>query len=138
MKPASSPTSNSSPGATHLAPASLRRALVGFSTGVLQCTGMNAKFFPKAAFRLTRDYGRRWAVFQSFALGGSIDEILRRAQDYCDQRCPEFGKTCPAPVEVDRRYLKDYSGFYPASLIEFGWRVTLSGETWTVEPPSAS
>jgi hypothetical protein len=108
------------------------------SPEVVPSRSMDVQFFPKVAFGLTWDYGRRWAVFQSFARGGSIDEVLTRAQAYCDQRCPEFGKTCPRPVEVDRKDLKDYSGFYPSRLIGLGWKVTLSGDRWTVEPPRAS
>src|SRR6185312_13867334 len=92
-------------------------------------------FFPEPLLGLRDRSGRRWSVMQSFAYGGTADDILQRATQFDRRRTRELGRPLSNDIQGDLRYLKDHSGFYPQALRSAGWTVMRWGDRWVVEPP---
>ena len=88
-----------------------------------------------SALGLRNSHGRRWAVTQAFASGGTVDEILARA-DYLNRaRCTELGHEPERDVWGDRVHLRDEASYYPTRFRELGWSVRHVDDRWLLEYP---
>jgi hypothetical protein len=92
-------------------------------------------FFADSSLGLRNSYGRRWAVTQSFALGGTVESILDRAETFYYDRCTQLGQEPTRDIHADRKHL-GADGFYAKHFRKLGWVVTLNGICWTVRPPA--
>lgn len=80
-------------------------------------------------------HGRKWAVSQAFAAGGTVDEILARAEHFNVVRCQELGHEPERDVWGDRAHLRSEQDYYPRRFRELGWSVCLADGLWSVVPP---
>lgn len=93
-------------------------------------------FLPEEALNLKWRHGRRWATAQSFAIGGTVPEIIERAKHFNHVRCTELGTIERTGFDKEERFLRDEDGYYPKLLKAVGWKIRRSGEQWIVEPPT--
>ena len=119
-----------SPSFPKLQHALLRRPLGSRTPDVIaQAHGLIAD----SALGLRDSNGRRWAVTQSFALGGSVQMILDRAVTFYHDRCTQLGVEPIRDIYADRKHL-GADGFYAVHFRELGWSVALKGTHWAVTP----
>jgi hypothetical protein len=93
-------------------------------------------FFPQSLIGLKNSYGRRWAVMQSLAYGGTVSDILERAGAFDRRRVAELGVKPARNIQKDRPFLRGAEDFYPKALSDAGWTVLQWGERWVVEAPT--
>ncbi|MGE0600143.1 MAG: hypothetical protein AB7J35_09240 [Dehalococcoidia bacterium] len=105
----------------------LRRDQVGRDAG--------HELLPEAELGLVKAYGRRWAVAQSFVLGGTTDEILKRAIQFDRSRSAALGIESAANIEGDRYHMASSDSWYPKHFHDLGWNVRLINGVWSVSAP---
>ncbi|MBA4181640.1 MAG: hypothetical protein C0506_13700 [Anaerolinea sp.] len=93
-------------------------------------------FFPESLLHLRKRWGRRWAVTQAFAYGGTVLSILQRAAEFDARRCRELGVEPSVGIEQEYRHFNEATDDYPARLLAAGWTVLRWNDRWVVEPPS--
>lgn len=92
-------------------------------------------FHDEGALGLTKRSGRRWSVTQSLTYGGTVEEILARAEAFNRRRSRDAGRPPATGISLEGRHLRDTTSDYPARLISAGWDVRLAGGRWVASPP---
>lgn len=92
---------------------------------------------PHGYLKLRDDYGRRWAVAQSFRHGGNVSQIVARAKRIHEDNCARRGVAVTPPVTTFDGETRELNsrGFYYKLYESLGWSIAYEGGSFVLAPP---